>query len=323
MKIALLGSKGTTLDLLRNARFNIDRVLVLNPTTAERIKVAFHQGPRIVDACRQRGIDCRILDTYSLDGEEDKFRGIDLLLVIGWERLVPAAVLNVLGEFACGMHGSAYGLPRGRGRSPLNWSIITGHTLFTTYLFRYTPGMDDGDIIGSRSFEITDQDDIGSLHAKNRIAMTQLAEKYIPLIERGEACFSPQPPGEPSFYPKRTPEDGGIDWNRSVEDVCRLVRAVSYPYPSAFTEVDGTRFRINEATLFTRCMFRAAPGEIVDVSCALEQFAVQAGDGTVLVRRFEGIRIDDLNIGASLRSLPQPDFTCRYPASVPSTAREI
>ena len=85
---------------------------------------------------------------YEMPAPGLNYRVPDLLCALGWGRLVPEAVLQMLGKFACGMHGSAFGLPRGRGRSPMNWSIITGHNRFITSLFRYTPGMDDGDILG-------------------------------------------------------------------------------------------------------------------------------------------------------------------------------
>ncbi len=68
--------------------------------------------------------------TYSLNNEEDqsnilRFK-IDLLIVIGWQRLIPDWFLNSLSIGAFGMHGSSEPLPKGRGRSPMNWGLIEG-----------------------------------------------------------------------------------------------------------------------------------------------------------------------------------------------------
>lgn len=322
MKIALLGSKGTTLDFLRNLDFEIHRVITLGETPASINKVAYYKGGSIVEYCLQNNIDNRVLSSYKLD-DSQHFEGIDLLLVIGWERLIPDKILQSLGMFACGMHGSPFGLPRGRGRSPLNWSLIGDHTQFVTYLFRYTPGMDDGDVIGFKVFEINPYDDIMSLHMKNRIAMNQLVTEYLPLIEEGDVVFTPQAPGMPTYYPKRAPDDGVIDWSAKSSDICRLVRAITYPYPSAITMHKKRQIYIDEAVPFSRLIFRSAPGTIVDISYSLVQFVVQCGDGSVLVRKSRGADITDLRIGDKLESLPMPCFADRYPEFVSDDAKEV
>ena len=47
------------------------------------------------------------------------------------------------------------------------------------------------------------------------------------------SCYSQR--GQPTYYEKRVPEQGKINWNNSLNDIYNLVRAVTYPYPGAFT----------------------------------------------------------------------------------------
>lgn len=337
MKIGLLGCKGTSLDLLRNLTANkiapIKVVISLNEENATKNKVAYYQAPKIKEFCQESDIEFHYTDTYHLNNDADlelfKKLKIDLLLVIGWERLLPDDIMNTLGKYACGMHGSAYGLPKGRGRSPLNWSIITGHKYFTTCLFKYDAGMDSGDIIGQKTFSISGSDTISSLHMKNRIAMQQLVETYTPIIERGAENFIKQPELEPTFYPKRTYEDGAIDWNQKANEICALVRAVSFPYPSAFTKLNGREIKIDAAVPFDPALFHSgkAPGEILDVSYSLNEVVVSCKQGAVLIKEFNGIEVEQLRCGDIFESADTrqilDEIRGRYPESVPDHQKEI
>jgi methionyl-tRNA formyltransferase len=337
MKIALLGCKGTTLDLLNSIvvekSFNIDLVITLPEYIAEKNNVAFYRANDILDYCKQHAIPTHIVQSYHLKDSEDiqffKEAEIDLLLVIGWERIVPVDILNALGRFACGMHGSAYGLPKGRGRSPLNWSLITAHNKFITYLFRYTPLTDDGHIIGFKVFDINPFDTIATLHVKNRIAMFQLLRMYVPLIEKDEVTFLPQPPEKTTYYPKRTPDDSGIDWSQTTLQIHNLIRAVAPPYPHAYCYHDGKKAFIFEAYPFETGLFHHSikPGTIVDVSLSLEHFVVKTVDGTLIVKKFSGLRIGDIKVGDVLEGVNQSDIlqqiAQRYPKNIADDEKEI
>jgi UDP-4-amino-4-deoxy-L-arabinose formyltransferase/UDP-glucuronic acid dehydrogenase (UDP-4-keto-hexauronic acid decarboxylating) len=335
MKLAILGCKGTTQDLihgLEEGGVRIDLVITLPDRVARRNRVAFFRGPEIQALCEERSIPLRVVQSYPLaeDADRELFRreAIDLLLVIGWERLLPGDILATLGRFACGMHGSPFGLPRGRGRSPMNWAILTGHRRFVTYLFRYNEGVDAGDVIGFKTFEINPFDSIATLHWKNRVAMQQLVLEYLPRIQAGEFAFWPQPPGRPSFYPRRRPEDGLIDWSRPTREIHDLVRAVAPPYPGAYCFLGGRELRVLEAQPFDSALFRACePGTILDASRALGQFVARTGDGSLLVRRFEPVPIGEIHPGQQLEGGAQETtlarVRARYPEDLPVDEREI
>jgi len=335
LRLAILGSKGTTLDLIAGLHgakaWPISAVVTLNGASAERNQVAFFRGTEIAAYCGAAAIPCHEVRSYGLTDPADHAffatQRFDLLCVLGWERLIPEAVLRTLGKFACGMHGSAFGLPRGRGRSPMNWSIITGQNRFITSLFRYTAGMDDGDILGSRVFEINEHDTIETLHQKNRVAMLQVLTECLPQIASGEIAPTPQPRGDPSYYPKRTPEDGLIDWSASTRAIHRLVRAVAPPYPGAFAHLDGRRIGILAAQPFDAALFgsNVAAGTIVDVSVAAGRFVVKTADGSLLVTAFDGIAAADLRVGLRLAGSAAggPDFTTRYGKDIPCSQWEI
>ena len=337
MKITLMGCKGTTLDLLNNIisekALNIDLVITLPENLGEKHGVAFYRGSEIVNYCKDKSIPVHVVKSYNLKDQADlkffKEAQIDLLLVIGWERIVPDEVLKTLGRFACGMHGSPYGLPRGRGRSPMNWALITGHNRFVTNLFKYDPFIDAGNIIGFQVFEINKFDTISSLHIKNRIAMYQLIRTYLPLIAKDQVVFKPQPPLKPTFYPKRIPTDSGIDWNLNTLQIYNLIRAVSPPYPPAFCYHKNEKVFLLEVFPFDTALFDSAikPGTIVDISVASNEFVIKTKDGSLLVKKFTGLTTADIQIGDMLQGVDSDtilqEIVKRYHDNTPLDQREI
>lgn len=337
LKIGILGSKGTTVDLIEalaaDPHAEIAAVFLLNDRSAARNSVAFFEGSLIRESCERLSLPIVEIATYTLTDEADlssiRKADLDILCVLGWERLLPDAVLTLPRHFTCGMHGSPYGLPRGRGRSPMNWSIITGQRHFTTSLFRYSPGVDDGDIIASRTFDINVHDTIQTLHHKNRWVMQSLLAQAFRDLAQGRVTFTPQPSGEPSFYPKRTPEDGGVDWSESTTAIHRLVRAVAPPYPGAYCEFEGQLLRIEAAQPFDTALFAAAipAGTIVDISCSGAQFVVKTVDGSLLVTRFSGVALSSLRVGARLDGVDRATMMAalaeRYGPNVPLAQWEV
>jgi len=73
--------------------------------------------------------------------------------------------------------------------------------------------------------------------------------------------------GEATYYPKRTPEDGRIDWkNMDVDRIYDFIRAQTKPYPGAFSFLNGKKVTIWEARIFDRTIkYREAEyGQIVE-----------------------------------------------------------
>ena len=290
-RIAIAGCTGMTADfmsaLLRSG-IPIAYLITITPPQAQRNKVFNYQDLR--PWAKDRGIPVAVPRTYAMNLPGDVAAvndlRLDLLFVIGWQRLIPESILAQLRIGAFGMHGSPDGLPRGRGRSPLNWSLITGRTSFKTYLFRYDAGVDSGNYVDLVEFEINDYDTCETLHFKNCYAMIHLVRTHLPAILRGEVRYLRQE-GEPSYYSKREPEDGGIDWTRSARDVHNFVRAQTHPFPGAFTFAEARKVFIWRGQPFDgRLPFSGKAGQVVAVTyngC----FVVQTGEGTYLVTDYE------------------------------------
>jgi methionyl-tRNA formyltransferase len=192
----------------------------------------------------------------------------------------------------------------------MNWSLIQGKCTFYTHLFQYKPGVDDGPIVGVQTFDINPYDDCLTLHFKNTVAMIRLCASHLPALLDGTARLTPQPEEGATYYPKRSEEDGLIYWEDTSAQIHNLVRAVTKPFPGAFSYIDDDperKIRIWSAQPFdTRLRYlQARPGEIVEIFYN-GMFVVRSGDSTLLVTESEGYDFTAGDVGSVLGTLGSP-----------------
>jgi methionyl-tRNA formyltransferase len=172
--------------------------------------------------------------------------GIELMLVLGWYYMIPRTVREALVYGAWGIHASL--LPRYAGGAPLTWAIINGETEAGVTLFRMDDGVDDGDIISQKSFDIAYDDTIKEVYSKAEAASKLVLSEVFSDISAVE--FIPQNKDEIEVFPQRSPDDGEIDLNQSAAEIYNFIRAQSSPYPGAFIRtVDGKKLIIEKARI--------------------------------------------------------------------------
>ena len=229
-----------------------------------------------------------ILKLKSFDMSEDVENLIslemDILLVMGYQRLVPRAVIDSVKLGAFGFHGSSEFLPKGRGRSPINWELIAGKNRFISHMFRLEPDADSGEIFDHFIFDINDFDDCKTVYYKASISMRRMLERTVPKIIKGTSSSKSQE-GEPTFFPKRSPKDGLIDWSLGTLQIHNWVRALTRPYPGAFSG----GITIWRGQPFTDMLVdqRSVPGEVIE-TFNYGDFLVRTGDGSFLVIDHDG-----------------------------------
>lgn len=223
----------------------------------------------------------------------------DFVYQIGWSQLLTAEILEIPTGGCVGMHCSL--LPKHRGRAPIPWSIIFGLRRSGMSLFHLEPTADSGDLIGQESFAILRDDSASEVYDKATEAAVRLVRRFHPQLEAGTAPRIPQDRRHSDRWPRRTPDDGLIDWDRSAHHLYDWVRALTHPFPGAFTF-----WRDRKLTIW-----RAKPGDPDTISAAGTVLAVDQERG-VLVGTGEGaLWLTSVQwFGDDER--PAPDFAVRH-----------
>ncbi len=131
------------------------------------------------------------------------------------------------------LHGSL--LPRYRGRAPVNWMILHGECEGGVSLHYMVRKADAGDIVDQEAFPIGADDTPTDVYKNLLPAAERVLRRSAISVLEGTAPRVQQLESKATVFGRRRPEDGCIEWRNAAEDVRNLVRAVTKPYPGAFT----------------------------------------------------------------------------------------
>jgi methionyl-tRNA formyltransferase len=247
---------------LLQAGIKVAAVLTISDKVREAARVSGFAD--VSDYCAAQDIPVITLDNYTITPQCLGGHDFDLLVVNGWNRLIGRDVLALFPLGGLGIHAGHP--PIGLGRAPLPWNIIKGFKDIEVYVFRLTPRPDDGDICALRTIEITAQDCAQTLYEKVMFWGARLFVKVIQELSDGRLEPTRQKSEFSEHYPKRNPDDGAIDFSRSVDEVFNFIRAQSAPFPGAFAFLDGRKCQVWKASPFDGYAFREIgrePGMIV------------------------------------------------------------
>ena len=190
----------------------------------------------------------------------------DLCLVVGWYWLIPPSILQAIPDGILGLHNSL--LPKYRGGSPLVWSVINGDNEVGSTLFKFNDGMDDGDVYGQVKICISDDDYISDILLALETATIRMLKEQYPSILTRNITPIPQNHHEATYCAQRIPDDGLIDWSKSSREIFNFIRAQSYPYPGAFTLLNGKKLIIWKASIVDTTYYGTA-GQVASISNGL------------------------------------------------------
>ncbi len=174
----------------------------------------------------------------------DRIRALqpDIIFSFYYRNMLSEEILSLAPQGGFNLHGSL--LPRYRGRAPVNWALLNGETETGVTLHKMVKRPDAGDIVGQRKVAITGDDTALKLHAKVREAAKALLTDLLPEMKAGNITLTAQDESQASYFGRRTAADGEIHWHKSVTEINNLIRAVTEPYPGAFSYLGQRKLTI-------------------------------------------------------------------------------
>jgi methionyl-tRNA formyltransferase len=207
----------------------------------------------------------------------------DLAILAFVTQIVPPAVFNTPRFGSICFHPSL--LPKYRGRSAINWTLINGETKTGISLFWVDEGIDTGPILLQKEVEIGPDDTTGSLYFNRLfpVGVDAIAEA-VDLIKAGNPPRIVQDESKANYDPPCGDEHARIDWSKPVQTVYNLIRGCD-PQPGAHTTWQGQMVRFYECQL-RRETTTAAPGQVVELQG--ETMGVSAPGGVIIAKKVRG-----------------------------------
>jgi len=194
----------------------------------------------------------------------------DIIVANNWRTWLPQHIFALPRHGTLNVHDSL--LPAYAGFSPLIWALINGEQEVGVTAHLMNEELDAGDIVVQRAVPVHDTDTATDLFHRTVALIRPVTIEALSLIASGRTDWVEQDRGRASFFHKRSIEDSRIDWTWPAEDLERLVRAQSDPYPNAFTFHRGQRIRVVAAAV-SAGRYGGTPGRIF----------IREGDGVVIV----------------------------------------
>jgi len=184
----------------------------------------------------------------------------DILFSFYYRKMIGQRILDIPRLGAMNLHGSL--LPAYRGRCPVNWVLVKGENKTGVTLHYMVEKPDAGDIVGQKEVNIGFDDTAKTLYNSLCEAAGILLDDLLPQIKNEKIPRQQQNLADGSYYGGRRPEDGRIDWTQSADEIYNLIRAVTDPYPGAFSLLEnGEKVIIWWAKPEVLC-FGNSPGDV-------------------------------------------------------------
>ena len=236
-------------------------------------------------AARERGVPVFTPESVNTPEWRERIAALqpDLIISAYYRNMIGGKILALPRLGAWNMHGSL--LPKYRGRAPINWAVLHGEPRIGMTLHRMVKSADVGAIVDQEGVDLSPRDTAEQAFRKVLPCARRVLARQIDALLNGLAKETPQDESQATYFGSRTPEDGRITWTQSSTQIFNLIRAVTDPYPGAFTEVGPGRLMVwwaEPETPATRSK-RGKPGEIISV----DPLVVATGDGALELTRTE------------------------------------
>ncbi|MXQ50995.1 methionyl-tRNA formyltransferase [Salinicoccus hispanicus] len=297
MKTVLIGSVESSkivLDAMINNAYPPEMVFGLDPQYSSN--VSGYVDLSVI--AEKHDIPCMTFRNINDQACVEQIKAIspDYIFVVGISQLIKEDIINAAARGVIGYHPTA--LPKYRGRAALPWLVILGEQESKSSLFFIDEGMDSGDIIDQETYLIGDNDYAHDVYHASNEALERMLERVLEKLKNDAVEATPQNEDEATYLLKRTPEDGRIDWSAASDDIYRLVRATSRPYPGAFFFYKDHKVIVWEASVHPNTKYIGIPGQII-----------RSDSGTIDVLCMDGIlRIEDYETVADFRFIDGNKF---------------
>lgn len=178
------------------------------------------------------------------DYEQVRSAKPDLLITCAYGQIIPEAVLQLPRIGAFNVHASL--LPKYRGGAPIHHCLINGDEKTGVTIMYMEKKMDAGDIVSQVEYQITKEDNVGTLHEILSQMGAKLLIETLPSIIEGTNPRTQQDESKVTFAYNIKREEEHLDLKDTGKNIINKIRGLN-PWPMANILVNDEEYKILEA----------------------------------------------------------------------------
>lgn len=261
MKVIFLGTPEFSVKILESIANSSHKVVAVvtqpDRKNARGNKINFS---KVKEKALELDIPILQYENISLQGEQElKSLNADIMVTAAYGQILKQNVLDICPKGIINVHASL--LPKYRGSSPVQWSIINGDKNIGVTIMQTALGVDTGDIILQKDIILDGEEDTEDALYKLSELGSSLIVEALDLIEKGKAIYTPQEESEATHCRMLKKEDGEIDWTKSSLEIKNFIRGMT-PWPGAYTECKFGKLKVLKAEI-ANCEKSGEAGEIL------------------------------------------------------------
>ncbi len=199
----------------------------------------------------------------------------DLIVVVAFGKILPKEILESVKYGCINIHASL--LPKLRGAAPIQWSILNGDTVTGVTAQQMDIGIDTGDILMTKTFDIPENMNAGELFDTLSHMGADVLIDTINKVKTNSLKPIKQNDADSTYASMLSKALCPIDFSKSAQAVHNQIRGL-YPWPIATTKIDGKTYKIHKSQkLYEK--FTGNFGEVVDNN---NRLVVMCGDGNCI-----------------------------------------
>ena len=281
MKVIFMGTPDFAVPVLEGLIENYEVVLVVSqPDKRVGRKQELRNTP-IKEVALKNNIPVFQPTKIREDYEEIINLNPDIIVTCAYGQIIPKVILDCPRLGCINVHASL--LPKLRGGAPIHKAIIDGYKTTGITIMYMDVKMDNGDIISQKEVEITDSDNLESLHDKLSVLGKELLLETLPSIIEGTNTRTKQNEADVTFAYNITREEEHIDFNKTSREVFNLIRGLS-PVPGSNAILFDNEMKIYESIINDK-KYSGNPGEIVDIT--KQGIVVKTGDSSITITKLK------------------------------------
>ncbi|MCI2227550.1 hypothetical protein MC378_00095 [Polaribacter sp. MSW13] len=296
-KILVIGAVQTTaitIEMLTKHKFNIVGILGHEPNNIERVS----GWSDLRTIANTNNLDYlgfkKINDNECVNWAVEKKP--DIIFAVGFSQLLYNVWLQMPKLGCVGFHPTR--LPEGRGRAPLAWITLEKKKGAASF-FLMGEGADDGPIFTQSFFDVEENDDASKIEKKIGEHIKIALDNWLPELKNGNWNPIPQNHSLASWYGKRGPEDGWLNWGDSAKNLNRLIKASSKPHPGAYTYFNDSKVVIWKSQIENSIAIKGVVGRVLLIN-EDKGYLIQCGDGLLWLYDLEFEFDNTLKVGDKL-----------------------
>jgi methionyl-tRNA formyltransferase len=207
--------------------------------------------------------------------------GADMIIVVAYGQILSKRILDNPKKGCVNVHASL--LPKYRGASPINWSIVSGGKVTGVTTMFMSEGLDEGDMILKKEIVIMDDETAGTLHDKLAALGSEVLSETLDAFRSGTETREPQNPEESTYAPLLNKKLALVDWSQEASVIRNKIRGLN-PWPVAYTYYNGEVMKLFVADVVEASEARE-PGKILTAD--KEGMLVSTGNGSLLVKEIQ------------------------------------